>query len=84
MSDNEDKRSSDPDFEPPITIEPYKNAYLKIFKNNSYYLLDRHKYDINTIMMLLDLNKINKLADFYKDYPDGIEKSLFIEKMKKE
>ena len=84
MNDNDDKRSYDSDYEAPITIETYKNAYLKIFKNNCYYLLDRHKYDINIIMMLLDLNKINKLADFYKDYPDGIEKSLFIEKMKKE
>ena len=67
-----------------ITIVPYKGNILQIFKGNAYYLLDRHKYDINTIMMLLDLNKINKLADFYKDYPDGIEKTLFIEKMKKE
>ena len=53
-----------------ITIVPYKGNILQIFKGNAYYLLDRHKYDINTIMMLLDLNKINKLADFYKDYPD--------------
>ena len=35
-------------------------------------------------MMLLDLNRINKLADFYKDYPDGIEKVKFVEFLKKE
>ena len=46
-----------------ITIVPYKNKYLQIFKGNSYYLLDRYKYDQNAIMMLLDLNKINKLGD---------------------
>ena len=84
MNGDDDKRSQDSDYEPPIKIVPYKNVYLQIFKNNCYYLLDRHKYDINIIMMLLDLNKINKLADFYKDYPDGIEKVLFIDKMKKE
>ena len=67
-----------------VTIVPYKAKILKIFKGNSYYLLDRYRYDINVIMMLLDLNKINKLADFYKNYPDGIEKVLFIDKMKKE
>ena len=68
-----------------IEIVPFKNVLLKIFKDDSkYYLLDRTKYDINTIMMLLDLNKINKLAEFFKGYPDGIEKVLFIAKMKKE
>ena len=68
-----------------IEIFPFKKVLLKIYKGeNRYYLLDRTKYDINTIMMLLDLNKINKLAEFFKGYPDGIEKVLFIAKMKKE
>ena len=35
-------------------------------------------------MMLLDLSKINKLHDYYKNYPDGIEKIHFVQKMKKE
>ena len=35
-----------------ITIVPYKNKYLQIFKGQSYYLLDRYKYDQNAIMML--------------------------------
>ena len=42
-----------------IYIVPYKKYYLKIFKGDNYYLLDRYKYDVNVIMMLLDLNKIN-------------------------
>ena len=67
-----------------IFIVPFKKIYLKIFKGDNYYLLDRLKYDVNTIMMLLDLNRINKLADFYKDYPDGIEKVKFVEFLKKE
>ena len=59
-----------------ITIVPYKNKYLQIFKGNSYYLLDRYKYDQNAIMMLLDLNKINKLGDIFVNYPDGIERVM--------
>ena len=79
-----DKEKEKPE-ETKIEIVPFKKVLLKIYKgNNKYYLLDRTKYDINTIMMLLDLNKINKLAEFFKGYPDGIEKVLFIAKMKKE
>ena len=68
-----------------ITIVPFKKYYLKIFKGKSnYYILDRLKYDINTIMMLLDLNKINKLSEVFKEYEDGIEKIIFITRMKAE
>ena len=67
-----------------IYIMPFKKFYLKIFKGDTYYLLDRYRYDVNTMMMLLDLSRINKLAEFYKDYPDGIEKVIFIEFLKKE
>ena len=67
-----------------IYIIPFKKFFLKIFKGDTYYLLDRYRYDVNTMMSLLDLNRINKLNDFYKDYPDGIEKVLFIEFLKKE
>lgn len=52
-----------------ITIVPYKKRYLQIFKGKSYYLLDRYKYDQNAIMMLLDLNKINKLGDIFCKLP---------------
>lgn len=68
-----------------ITIVPFKKYFLKIFKGkNHYYILDRYKYDINTIMMLLDLNKINKLSEIFKEYEEGIEKIIFINKMKTE
>ena len=66
-----------------IYIVPFKKFFLKIFKGETYYLLDRYRYDVNTMMSLLDLNRINKLNDFYKDYPDGIEKVIFIEFLKK-
>ena len=68
-----------------ITIVPFKKYFLKIFKGeNYYYILDRHKYDINAIMMLLDLNKINNLSKIFDEYKDGIEKSIFIHRMKSE
>ena len=67
-----------------IKIVPFKDVFLKIYKDNHYYILDRYRYDINTIMMLLDLNKINKLHDFYSSYPDGIERELFVKIMEKE
>ena len=80
--DDEEKKKIDP------VIVPFKKYYLKIFKNKDdkshYYILDRLKYDINTIMMLLDLNKINKLSEIFKEYEDGIEKIIFINKMKAE
>ena len=68
-----------------ISIVPFKKYFLKIYKNPEYYyVLDRHKYDINAIMMLLDLNKINKLSSIFQDYKDGIEKSIFINRMRTE
>ena len=68
-----------------ITIVPFKKKYLKIYKgDNKYYILDRYKYDINAIMMLLDLNKINNLHEFYKAHSNGIEKTLFINHLKNE
>ena len=83
--EKEKEKEKETEEETKIEIVPFKKVLLKIFKgNNKYYLLDRTKYDINTIMMLLDLNKINKLAEFFKGYPDGIEKVLFIAKMIKE
>ena len=88
MAKNEYKYSYEEDENPKknekIHIVPYKKFFLKIFKGETYYLLDRYRYDVNTMMSLLDLNRINKLNDFYKDYPDGIEKVIFIEFLKKQ
>ena len=84
--EKEEKKSekNENEKEPQITIVPFKNVFLKIFKGNHYYILDRHRYDLNTIMMLLDLNKINKLHDFYSSYPDGIDRDIFVKLMEKE
>ena len=80
--EKDENKGSGPEQE--IKIVPFKNVFLKIIKGDHYYILDRYRYDINTIMMLLDLNKINKLHDFYSSYPDGIERELFVKIMEKE
>ena len=66
-----------------IEISEYSNNILKIKKYNYYYLLDRKKYDINAIMMLLNLQRINIIQDIFQEYSEGIEKILFIKRLKK-
>ena len=52
-----------------IKIIPFKKNYLKIFINkNEYYILNKNKYDINKIMMLLDLKKINILGEKFRKF----------------
>ena len=83
--DNSENNSYNNNDDDKITIVPFKKYFLKIYTDrNSYYILDRHKYDINAIMMLLDLNKINKLSKIFQEYKDGIEKLIFINRMKSE
>ncbi len=85
IDDNNEQNSKKSEENTNITIVPFKKYFLKIYKGqNNYYILDRHKYDINAIMMLLDLNKINKLSKIFQDYKDGIAKSIFINRMKSE
>ena len=68
-----------------IVIVPFKNYFLKIFTDpDHYFILDRHKYDINAVMMLLDLKKINTLSRIFQEYKDGIQKLIFINRMKSE
>ena len=85
MNGNDNNQKSDKnDIDNKIRIVPFKDVFLKIYKGNHYYILDRYRYDLNTIMMLLDLNKINKLHDYYSSYPDGIDRDIFVKIMEKE
>ena len=69
-----------------IKIIPFKKNYLKIFINkNEYYILNKNKYDINKIMMLLDLKKINILGEKFRKFEKkGVEKFEFIKLIKNE
>ena len=40
-----------------IYIVPFKKFLLKIFKGDTYYLLDIYLYNVNTMMSLLNLNR---------------------------
>ena len=66
-----------------IEIEEFSEKLLKIKKNYYYYLLDRNKYDINRIMSLLDIRKINQVKEIFSEHANGIEKNIFIKKLKK-
>ena len=50
---------------------------LQISKGNYYYLINREKYDITKIMMLIDYNRLSKLGQKFKEYEEGIEKIIF-------
>ena len=66
-----------------IEITEFSQNLLKISKYNYFYLLDIKKYGINEIMMLLDLQKITKIQEIFVEYPEGIEKIIFIKRLKK-
>ena len=51
-----------------IKIKEFQNHILQIFKGDSYYLLDRNKYDITSIMMKIDLKKLNILGEKFRKY----------------
>ena len=67
-----------------IKIKEFQNHFLQIFKGDSYYLLDRNKYDITSIMMRIDLKKLNILGEKFRKYENGVEKIEFIRLIKNE
>ena len=67
-----------------ITIKEFQNHYLQVYKGDSYYLLDRNKYDINSIMMKIDLKKLNILGEKFRKHENGVEKIEFIRLIKNE
>jgi len=67
-----------------IKILPYTKNRMKIVRGNRYFILDPNRYDINNLMMLIDLKKINKIEEEFEKYPDGLDRLTFIKLMKKE
>lgn len=67
-----------------MQIMPYKGKYMKVMKGHYLYILDPNKYDIASLMMLLDISKLNKLENKFKEHKDGIERLEFIKLMKNE
>ena len=50
---------------------------LQISKSNYYYLINREKYDITKIMMMINYNRLSALGHKFRSYPEGIEKIKF-------
>ena len=67
-----------------IKILPYPKNKMKIVRNEQYFILDPNRYNINSLMMLIDLKKINKIEEEFEKYPDGLDRLTFIKLMKKE
>ena len=69
-----------------ITVQQFgQNPHiLQIIKGNGYYLLNRDKYDITKIMMMIDYHKLNLLGEAFRNYvskdgQEGMIKSDFID-----
>ena len=64
-----------------IKIIPFRENCMKIIKGMSQYILDPHRYDNNTLMMKLDIPKLNKLDEKFNEYKGGLELKEFIKTM---
>ena len=50
---------------------------LQISKNNYYYLINREKYDISRIMMMINHDRLSILGEKFHNYPKGLKKIKF-------
>ena len=78
---NEEKteKSDDDNSAKDITVTNFRGSpkVLQISKGNYYYLINREKYDITKIMMLINYNRLSTLGQKFKEYEEGIEKIIF-------
>lgn len=81
---NNETEEKKPKFKEEIKIIPYVKNTMKIFRGNQYFILDPNRYDINALMMLIDLKKINKIEEKFKNFPDGLDRLTFIKLLKAE
>ena len=62
-----------------ITVTNFRGSpkVLQISKKNYYYLINREKYDISKIMMMINYKHLSTLGHQFRAYPEGIEKIKF-------
>ena len=67
------------DKEEVITVTNFRGSpkVLQISKKNYYYLINREKYDITKIMMMINYERLSTLGHRFRSYPEGIEKIKF-------
>ena len=77
MSNEDDEEKDNNSKE--ITVTNFRGSpkVLQISKGNYYYLINREKYDITKIMMLINYNRLSTLGQKFKEYDGGIEKIIF-------
>ena len=62
-----------------IKVSLFRNSpkVIKISKNDHYYLINREKYDITKIMMMINHAHLPILGEKFKSFPKGLEKTQF-------
>ena len=77
MSLEEEENNSNKDEEIKVTYFRGSPKVLQISKGNYYYLINREKYDITKIMMMINYTHLSTLGFKFRAYPGGIEKIKF-------
>ena len=67
-----------------VKIIPYHNNTMKIIYNDKYFILEPNRYNINALMMLIDIKKINKIEERFLQTPDGLDRLTFIKLLRQE
>ena len=74
---SEEKENDESDTKIEVTNFRGSPKVLKISKKNYYYLINREKYDITKIMMMINYKRLSTLGHQFRAYPEGIEKIKF-------
>ena len=61
-----------------VKIIPYTPTSMKITTEENYFILEPSRYNINTLMMLIDLKKINHIEEHFQKHPKGLDVFTFI------
>jgi hypothetical protein len=74
---SEEKENDESDTKIEVTNFRGSPKVLQISKKNYYYLINREKYDITKIMMMINYKRLSTLGHQFRAYPEGIEKIKF-------
>ena len=83
IDEQEKEKQKSKDNNQSIIIKKFgKNTNIfQILKGNSYYLLNRDKYDITKIMMMIDYQRLSILGEKFRACKEGMAKIDFIKEM---
>ena len=77
--EEEDKKNNKKNKNEEITVTYFRGSpkVIQISKGNYYYLINREKYDITKIMMMINYTRLSTLGFKFRAYHGGIEKIKF-------